>query len=308
MQPDETVADPAVRTFAVDRAAAAIGRSQRIDVAVLTHRPDYWVLRCISESSRQSVVLKLAGPDCPYPASFALTAAVTDRARLAGVPVSKVLEFVDSYRDGPWRYLVQEFVGGHEWRHLRRTLSVRDAASADEQLAEVVVALHSVRFDAFGPLGSDALPTSSLDLFTALEQRAMANIADERKAAAFASLLRRESQLFTTGQRASLCHDDLHHRNIIIERAGVGVRLRAVLDWDKAWSGPLESDLARMALWDDMTSSRFWSSYRARRPQADGEEERRLIYQLLWCFEYDAPTPRHRRDTARLARRLGVQL
>ena len=32
-----------------------------------------------------------------------------------------------------------------------------------------------------------------------------------------------------------------------------------------------------------------------------------LIYQLMWCLDYNKTTPRHRADTARLCRVLGVE-
>jgi hypothetical protein len=54
-----------------------------------------------------------------------------------------------------------------------------------------------------------------------------------------------------------------------------------VIDWDKAWAGPPESDVARMAFWDDMTGDDFWDSYNAEVPPAEGRAERALIYQLL---------------------------
>jgi hypothetical protein len=63
-----------------------------------------------------------------------------------------------------------------------------------------------------------------------------------------------------------------------------------------------------MAWWDDMTGPGFWSVYRAAVPEEEGWAERALVYQLLWCLEYDQDTPRHRADTVELCRRLGVSL
>jgi hypothetical protein len=48
-----------------------------------------------------------------------------------------------------------------------------------------------------------------------------------------------------------------------------------VLDWDKAWAGPLESDVARMAFWDDMTGDGFWEVYKV--PAAEGRADPALI-------------------------------
>ena len=52
--------------------------------------------------------------------------------------------------------------------------------------------------------------------------------------------------------------------------------------------------------------ARFWETYRASTPTDDGATERALIYQLLWCLEYDDSSSRHAADTARLRRRLAV--
>lgn len=299
---------PSVRSFALDRVAHVLGRGDT-EVQVAGRRHDYWVLRCVCNGSRPSLLVKLAGPDCPYPVDFTRTAAVTAQAAEAGVPVAHVLASDDTYAAGPWRYAVQEVVAGREWCDVRPGLSASGALTAYAQLADVLVALSSVSFPAFGPLGGDGLPTSDLDLLSALELRAASAIADQERASAFVDLLRREQALFSDSSgAATLCHDDLHHRNVLFDGAGEDVVLTAVLDWDKAWSGSQESDLARMALWDDMTGAGFWSTLRRRREPAHGEQERRPIYQLLWCLEYDVATPRHRRETERLARRLGVRL
>ena len=55
-----------------------------------------------------------------------------------------------------------------------------------------------------------------------------------------------------------------------------------------------------------MTGPAFWQEYRAVVPATDGYDQRSLIYQLLWCFEYGAASARHAADTATLKRRLGL--
>jgi aminoglycoside phosphotransferase (APT) family kinase protein len=103
-----------------------------------------------------------------------------------------------------------------------------------------------------------------------------------------------------------LVHDDLHHANVVFTARAGDCVLTGVLDWDKAWAGPGESDVARMAFWDDMTGPAFWQTYRAARPTTPGERERMLVHQLLWCLEYDVRTSRHLADTAAVCDRLGV--
>ena len=100
--------------------------------------------------------------------------------------------------------------------------------------------------------------------------------------------------------RPVLVHDDLHSANVLVRRTGARWRLAALLDWEKAWAGPVQADPARLAFWDGMTGPGFWSVHRAAEPAQDGDDRRALVLQLLWCFEHDWPTPRHRADTARL--------
>lgn len=135
------------------------------------------------------------------------------------------------------------------------------------------------------------------------------DLRDRRPAVARRSprLLDREAGRFAGLTRSTLCHDDLHHGNVVFRPAGDSWRLAAVLDWDKSWAGPGESDVARMAFWDDMTGPAFWAVYRDAVPVADGEPGRAPIHQLLWCLEYDEGSARHAADTAALRRRLGSE-
>ena len=119
-------------------------------------------------------------------------------------------------------------------------------------------------------------------------------------------MLDRDSALFSSQHAATLCHDDLHHDNVLFRLNSNGWRLVALLDWDKAWAGPAESDVARMAFWDDMTGPGFWEVYPAPNGIDDEAAHRALIYQLLWCLEYDDGTARHAADTTRLHRLLAV--
>jgi aminoglycoside phosphotransferase (APT) family kinase protein len=119
-------------------------------------------------------------------------------------------------------------------------------------------------------------------------------------------LLDREAVLFSGDRSPVLTHDDLHSANVLVRRTATGWRLAALLDWEKAWAGPADADVARLALWDGMTGPGFWSVYRAAVPERDRDARRALVLQLLWCLEHDWPTPRHRADTARLRALLGL--
>ena len=77
-----------------------------------------------------------------------------------------------------------------------------------------------------------------------------------------------------------------------------------LIDFESAWAGCAESDLARLELWRGMMGEGFWEAYRAHVPLSDSYPERRPIYQLLWCLEYARSTVQHLRDTASVCQAL----
>jgi aminoglycoside phosphotransferase (APT) family kinase protein len=265
----------------------------------------------VSLAGQPRFVLKLLWPDGSGRVDLARTAAVMALARGAGVPVPETVAVgaiaAGGEMEGRWQYLLQEHLPGIEWRRLRPTLDRDGLAAAHRDIARALVRLQSVRFPGFGELDAGAAPAAT-DLVTSLGVRAELRVGERRHRALFAGVLERSSHLFDDPGEPTLVHDDLHHDNLIFDRRDGQWQLRGVLDWDKAWAGPAESDVARLAFWDDMTGPAFWPVYRAGVPERPGEPERRAVHQLLWCLEYDDRTPRHRRDTARLCRRLGVSL
>ena len=279
-----------------------IGRLETIaaaDTAVV-------LLITVAHPPRQ-VVLKAQHAGADTGTDFARTVAVMELARAAGVPVAPVLAVDTSCRAGPWRYLLQEHVPGEEWRRVRPLLDDEQVRTAHRQIAEAVLAIHSIRFDGFGELDRQA-QSGGGTLLDGLRRRTALRIGRGDRRAVFLELLDREQPLFADPGPATLCHDDLHHGNLIFAQQAGEWRLSGILDWDKAWAGPAESDVARMAFWADMTGPGFWPTYRAVVPARPGESERAPIYQLLWCLEYDDGSARHAADTATLAGRLGVPL
>lgn len=251
------------------------------------------------------LVLKLARPDRQPAIDLQRTAAVMALAGHAGVPVSRVLSADATGRLGGWQHLLSEHVEGRVWREVRPLLTSDQLRAAHGQIAAALLALRSVRLPGWGELDRAAAP-AAVPLPVALHERVRLRVQRPAARAVAEQLVERSASLLTAATAPALCHDDLHHQNLVLHHGPDGWRLAAVLDWDKAWAGPEDSDLARLAFWDDMTGPGFWSAYRAAVPPADGEEERWAVHQLLWCLEYDVPTQRHRGDTEALCRRLGL--
>jgi len=262
------------------------------------------VLRLTLAQPPCRLVLKVAGADTGQ-VNFHRTATALSLARSAGVPVPTVLAVDTSYRSGPWSYLMQEHVDGVEWRRLRPLLAPEQVRIAHREMATAVLAMQSLSFTSFGEFNAAGQPTGG-DLLSCLRRRAELRVADPRRRTTFLDVLDRKSSLFANQTRSTLCHDDLQHTNLLFRSGRAGWQLAAVLDWDKAWAGPGESDIARMSFWDDMTGAGFWKLYDSVAPPAEGRSERALVYQLLWCLEYTVSTPRHIADTASVFRRLGI--
>jgi aminoglycoside phosphotransferase (APT) family kinase protein len=295
-------------SFARAEVAAALGTDARVvRVTPLQDVGHAATLHVSVDRAPRQLVMKVADRDTAPAVDFARTAAVSQLARAAGAPVPEVLAAGTSSRASEWQYLLQEHVDGVEWSAVRTRLDEEQLAAAHRQIAAAVLAVQSVAFDGFGELSTNAEP-AGVDLPAALRTRAGLRIADPRKRALFEAVLGRESAAFSTDVAPTLCHDDLHHRNVIFRSDGDQWALAGVLDWDKAWAGPAESDVARMAFWDDMTGPGFWEVYRAEVPEVTGNERRTLVYQLLWCLEYADDGPRHSYDTIAVGRRLGLEV
>jgi aminoglycoside phosphotransferase (APT) family kinase protein len=272
---------------------------------VLAAEPGRAVVRVTGANLPDPLVVKVAAPSPARGrgADLEATAAAMALAAAAGVPVPEVLGARSAGPRQDVGYLVQRSVDGTPWRELRPRLGEDEVRSVHRRLAEVVLALQSVRPAGFGDLDAAGRPAGD-DLRTALHRRTDRLVADPADRAEVHALLDREPDVLD-GAGATLCHDDLHAENVLLARGGGGWRVTAVLDWDKAWAGPAESDVARLAFWDGMTGPGFWQVYRAAVPEAPGWPRRALLHQLLWCLEYDVGTDRHRADTAAVRAALG---
>jgi len=120
------------------------------------------------------------------------------------------------------------------------------------------------------------------------------------------SVLDKHQALFSDVRQPDLCHEDLHGHNILFHYQEGKWQLATILDFDKAWAGHRETDLARLDLWKVMTSKQFWQSYQAVCPVSPLYKQRRPVYQLLWCFEYARQTADHLADTQQVCAELEI--
>ena len=277
------------------------------------------------------VVIKLADPQSPRP-PLAREAAIQQRvARETSVPVCDVLAVDDSCQRFPWRYLMTAHAPGMDWRDGLTRMSPPARRDIFRQLGEAVAALHSLRYQEFGEAeveahvldltprpsllwerGGQTLPAGwegSSSFLEALTARARRRIANPTHADLFANVLQARASDFADISEPRLTHEDLNPSNLLLvpgEDESGDWRMAAILDFESAWAGCPESDIARLELWRDMMGDGFYAGYTTIRPIAEGYPARRPVYQLLWCLEYARATPAHHADTARVCAALGI--
>ncbi|NAZ82006.1 phosphotransferase [Kineococcus sp. R8] len=269
-------------------------------VDVLTSGPAGAVL-VLRLADAPDVVAKLAPVTARPAVDLRRTAAVASMVRAAGAPVAAVVAAGDA---GPWQYLLQLEVPGRAWRDVVRQLDAAAAAAARREIAAAVRAVHSVEVDGFGEFTATGEVAAAPDLLGALRRRADLRILDTARRELFLEVLDERAGLFAVPGRPTVCHDDLHHGNVLFRPASGGWTLSGIIDWDKAWAGPADADTARLQFWDDMTDPVPDRHHDAALPPRASDRD--LVHQLLWCLEHDWATPRHRGDTTAVLDALSV--
>ena len=287
---------------------AALGSQTRLVSCQFANRQtDYCVVLARLERPDLEVVIKLAGPQADMAGQFDRTARLHElAAKRTTIPMPETIAVDVTLQAWPWRYLIRTALPGTEWAAVRSQMSAAEQASAYRQIGEAAAQLHQIGFPAFGEIDADcrvAQPGASC--LSALEQHAARILPNPRLLEAFLAALAKRARWFEQAQGASLCHEDLHGYNILFNQQAGQWHLSAILDFDKAWAGHAETDLARLEIWRGMTSPDFWAAYRALRPVEEGYLQRRPVYQLLWCLEYARTTRQHLADTRRVCQELG---
>lgn len=269
---------------------------------VLGTRPDYWVIETLDARIDPPLIVKLAGAMSDEPSFSEAAAAHRLATEHTALPLARVLAADDSFAALPFRYAVKTRIDGRNWFEAFKTFGTPERDEALQALGAAVAELHRPRFPGFGRFSGNGPDAGLLD---ALRERSGQRIRAARHRDLFAALLDNDRALFEHQTEPTICHDDLHGFNILLA-PGRPLRLATILDFDKAWAGPAESDLARMELWTGMTGPPFWDAYLARHSLAQDYPKRRPFYQLLWCLEYAVNSSEHRATTAAVCAALGI--
>lgn len=269
---------------------------------------DYLVLLAQLAQPDLRIVVKLAGHMAALPCPFDRAAAINRLVRThTNIPNSGVIAADVSYAHWPWRYMISTYVPGQTWTVVRPQLDAYQLRAAYRQLGEAVAIVHGVPFPQFGEVTPDGtVPFGSLYL-PALTERVRRRIANPRHAELFLSLIHERAALFADVTEARLTHEDLNPNNVLFQQQANGQwTLSGILDFESAWSGCHESDLARLELWSGMVGDGFWEGYCSVGPIPAAYPLRRYLYQLQWCLEYAEKTPRHQADIRAVCAGLGI--
>ena len=268
---------------------------------------DYTVLQARLQQPELHVVVKLAGQMCRVPCPFDRSAAINRMLRTyTNIPNSAVIAHDISYQQFPWSYMISTWIPGETLASIRPHLDDTQRRDVARQMGTVIATMHTVPFEQFGELAPNGTLPFGAPFLQALADRVRRRIHDQRRGDLFLEALREHSRYFAGVTQAQLTHEDLNPDNLIFHLQEDRWVLAGVLDFESAWAGCHESDLARLELWHGMTSEDFWDAYSEVRAVAPEYPRRRPLFQLLWCIEYGARTPQHVADIRAVCRTLGI--
>jgi aminoglycoside phosphotransferase (APT) family kinase protein len=123
-------------------------------------------------------------------------------------------------------------------------------AAAQRQLGQAAAQLHTVSFDGYGEVDASGRLAEPLGPLAALSERAGRRLRMPDYRQCFGQVLDAGADLFSAAAAPGprLCHEDLNPYNVLFELHNDEPVLTGVLDFESAWAGLPESDLARLEL------------------------------------------------------------
>jgi aminoglycoside phosphotransferase (APT) family kinase protein len=268
-------------------------------VAVKTSRP---ALR---------LIVKLELPGRVRDRRFESVAAVARLVRAqTSVPTFEVVACDVTRSKWPWNVLIVNELRGSTWAELHPRLSAAEQAPGQRLIGRAAAELHMLQFAAFGPIEGDGSVTNLGGAMRALEARATQRIKAAEHRDRMLQVLERYKTAFATVQQPRLVHDDLNPYNLLFDVRDGNLVVTGVLDFESAWAGVAESDLARLDLWRLTRGTALRQGYSeiSAIPDDKAATVRQLVLQLLWCLEYadEHRSAAHQADTDDVCAKLGM--
>ena len=254
-------------------------------------------------------MVKLEAPRAARNRRFEVMAAFAHMVRAqTTVPVADVVTVDTSRRRWPWNVLIATELLGQSWAELYPRLDEVQRVVAQRQLGQAAAQLHTLTFDGYGELGVNGRVVEPRAALAALSERAHRRLRTLAYRDYFRQVLDAHADLFSAAPGPCLCHEDLNPYNVLFELLNGEPVLTGVLDFEAAWAGLPESDLARLELWRWTRGAALRDGYAATSSISDSYLWRRPIFQLLWCLEYAeyGASEQHRLDTNAVCEELGL--
>ena len=270
-------------------------------------RTDTYVVASVVTTSR--FVVKLEIPGTRPNRRFDVMATLGQMVRTkTPVPVSDVVAVDTSRRTWPWNVLIATELDGATWADLYPRLDEVQRAKAQRQLGKAAAQLHTVTFEGYGEVDASGRVADPHGPLAALSERAYRRLRTPDYRHYFRQVLDAHADLFTADPGPRLCHEDLNPYNLLFELHDGEPLLTGVLDFESAWAGLPESDLARLELWRYTRGAALRNDYAAAGSISDSYIHRRPILQLLWCLEYAEyrVSEQHQLDTNTVCDELGL--
>jgi Ser/Thr protein kinase RdoA (MazF antagonist) len=211
-------------------------------------RTETYAVASVATHDRYAV--KLEVPSAPRNRRFEVMSTLNDMVRAqTTVPVADVVAVDTSRRRWPWNVLIATELAGTTWAELYPRLDEVQRAAAQRKLGEAAARLHTVMFDGYGEVSADGRVMQPREALAALVERSQRRLRTPAYCDYFREVLDVRADVFAAAPGPSLCHEDLNPYNVLFEMHHGEPVLTGVLDFEAAWAGFCESDLARLELW-----------------------------------------------------------
>jgi aminoglycoside phosphotransferase (APT) family kinase protein len=272
-------------------------------------RTENYVVASVATTDR--FIVKLEIPGTGRNRRFDTVAAIAKKVRnQTTVPTFDVVAVDVSRREWSWNVLVVTELAGETWAQMHPRMDEVQRATAQRQLGRAAAQLHTLNFTAYGELGleADSRVAGQSGPMAALAARAERRLRTPRFLDYFRQGLDGHGPVLEAALGPRLCHEDLNPYNLLFELHNEEPILTGVLDFESAWAGLPESDLARLELWRLTRGTALRDGYAEAGCISDTYVGRRPLLQLLWCLEYaeyDA-SMQHQLDTRAVCDELGI--
>jgi len=250
----------------------ALGSEAGVKVRQWYVREESYVVASVDTTRpAMRLVVKLEIPDKRPHRRFDSMAAITRMVRRqSAVPTFEVIAVDVTRSRWPCNVLIVTELPGVTWAQLYPRLSTTARAQGQRQIGRAAAQMHSLAYDRFGTIEFDGSISDHGGAVAALRARAAQRIRTPAHRQLMLDLLERREGLFASLPGSQVTHEDMNPNNLLFEMRDDETVLSGVLDFESAWAGVEDSDLARLELWAPDPRTRAARRLRRRRRHTCG--------------------------------------